>query len=74
VSHFDWQTFDNPPKNNELITESVMESVFEDGPLTRGEAVKKIMSVTHAGKSSAYNALSKFNDRLLDVGGRLSWT
>jgi AAA domain len=74
VSHFDWQTFDNPPKNNELITESVMESVFEDGPLTRGEAVKKIMSVTHAGKSSAYNALSKFNDRLLDAGGRLSWT
>jgi hypothetical protein len=75
VSDFDWNTFDDPPKANELISQSVMEAVFEDGPLTRNEAVKRIMQFTDASQSGAYKAINeRFKSRLLNVAGRLSWT
>jgi AAA domain len=75
VSDFDWKTFDDPPKGNELITEDVMKAVFEDGSLLRSEAVKKIMEMTDAKKSAAYKAINeRFKSRLLNVAGRLSWT
>ena len=75
VSDFDWNTFDDSPKANELISQSVMEAVFEDGPLTRGEAVKRIRQFTDASQSGAYKAVNeRFKSRLLNVDGRLSWT
>jgi AAA domain/CHC2 zinc finger len=75
VSDFDWNAFDDPPRANELISESVMEAVFEDGPLTRGEAVKRIRQFTDASQSGAYKAINdRFKSRLLNVAGRLSWT
>jgi hypothetical protein len=77
VSDFDWDEFDAPEKDRrEVITEADMQTIFENGALTKAEAAKKLKSNTGASKSTCYNALDsdgRFSEHLSYSGGKLTW-
>ena len=65
VADFDWDTFDVPEKDKrEVITESDIAALFEDGPLSKGDAVKQLEANTGASRASCY--------RVLDPKGRFA--
>lgn len=80
VPDFDWEEFDHPGKSERVtITEDDMAKVFAHGKktLARPEAVKALVEMTKAGRSSAYAALDldtgRFADRLAEIHGVLTW-
>ena len=79
VSEFDWETFDNPQKNERvIITTDDLAEVFENGErqLSRSDAVKALQTLTEAGRTACYNALrpdGRFGKQLRESTGLLSW-
>jgi hypothetical protein len=79
VSEFDWDTFDNPHKDDRVtITANDLAAVFENGEkqLTRAEAVKALQTITEAGRTACYNTLrldGRFSKNLSETDGLLSW-
>jgi hypothetical protein len=77
VADFDWDAFDAPEKNRrEVITESDIAAVFENGPLTKSEARKLLEETTGASRSTCYYALDpdgRFAKHLSCSEGKLAW-
>ena len=77
VTDFDWDTFDAPEKDaREVITEADVAEIFENGALTKGEAVKQLESNTGASQASCYRALKlggRFARHLRAEMGKLIW-
>jgi hypothetical protein len=77
VSDFDWDAFDAPEKDaREVITESDVAAIFENGALTKGEAVKQLQSNTGASQASCYRVLKpggRFARHLRFEKGKLAW-
>jgi hypothetical protein len=79
VSEFDWNTFDNPHKNDRVtITADDVAEIFQNGQkqLTKSEAVKALQILTEAGRTACYDALKldgRFATHLRETDGLLSW-
>ena len=79
VSEFDWDTFENPHKDDRVtITSDDLATVFENGEkqLTKADAVKALQRLTEAGRTACYNALrpdGRFTKQLRETHGLLSW-
>jgi AAA domain/DnaB-like helicase N terminal domain len=79
VAEFDWDTFDNPHKDERVtITAGDLAEIFENGEkqLTRAEAVKALQALTQAKRTACYNALrldGRFAKQLRESNGLLSW-
>jgi hypothetical protein len=77
VHDFDWDEFDAPEKDKrELITETDVRALFQNGPLTKAEAVKQLETNTGAHRVSCYRALKpagRFAKHLHAKGERISW-
>lgn len=76
VHEFDWGKFDGGEKTapQKSITSTVLAKVFADGPLSRGDAVNRLMQVADIGKTVAYRALQldgEFKNYLSQAGGLL---
>jgi len=77
VIDFDWGAFDAPEKDRrEIISETDVRAVLENGALTKAEAAKKLEANTGAHRTSCYRALEadgRFAKHLLVEGERISW-
>jgi hypothetical protein len=77
VTDFDWDSFDAPEKDKrELITESDVAAIFENGALTKAEAVRQLESNTGAHRTSCYRALKpegRFAKHFRFEGERMNW-
>ena len=77
VTDFDWDAFDAPEKDKrELITETDVRALFENGALTKAEAKKQLQSNTGAHPGTCYRALQldgRFAKHLCVEGERISW-
>jgi hypothetical protein len=79
VNEFDWDTFDNPHKDERVTVMSEdLAEVFENGQkqLTKAEAVKALQTITEAGRTACYNVLrpdGRFARQLRESNGLLSW-
>jgi len=79
VSEFDWDTFDNPRKDERVtITADDIAEIFENGQkqFTKAEAVKALRILTEAGRTACYNALKldgRLATHLCETDGLLSW-
>ena len=77
VCDFDWEAFDAPEQDKRgVITESDVEAIFADGPLTKNEAVKELLANTAASERSCYRAVKldgRFAKHLRLEKGRLLW-
>lgn len=77
---FDWQSFDNPPKETGTISKGHLEQVFDSGTrkLARKTAVAELEQLTGCKKTAAYSALDlngRFKAHLTeDDSGLLCWT
>jgi hypothetical protein len=78
VPKFDWDTFDSDSKDKRVvITQEMVEEVFQDGQLLLVEARDKLHEMSGATKSSCYRALSesgRFGDNLTFKGKFVNWT
>jgi BT4734-like, N-terminal domain len=74
---FDWDTFDSDSKDKRVvITQQMVEEVFQDGQLLLVEARDKLHEMSGATKSSCYRALSesgRFGDNLTFKGKFVNW-
>ena len=77
ATDFDWDTFDVPEKDaREVITEADVAGIFENGALSKSEAVKQLQSNTGASQASCYRALKadgRFARHLWEEKGELIW-
>jgi CHC2-type zinc finger protein/AAA domain-containing protein len=77
VSEFDWDAFDAADKDaREVICENDLAKIFQNGPLTKSEAVRLLESNTGAHRASCYRALEpkgRFGKRLRFEGERINW-
>jgi hypothetical protein len=77
VAGFDWDTFDAPADGRETIHEKDVAVVFNDGALTRADAVRALMERTGASRPSCYRVLKpdgRFGEHLHeDDDGKLTW-
>jgi hypothetical protein len=79
VSEFDWETFNNPQKDERVtITADALATIFDNGrkQLTKAEAAKALQTLTEAGRTACYNALTqhgRFASHLREAHGLLSW-
>ena len=77
VSEFDWNAFDAADKDaREMIGENDLAAIFQDGPLTKSEAVRLLKENTGAHRASCYRALEphgRFGKRLGFEGERITW-
>jgi hypothetical protein len=77
VTDFDWEAFDAPDKDQrEVIGEADVRAVFENGALTKGQAVKQLAANTGASQASCYRALNpdgRFGKHLCAEKGMLTW-
>jgi hypothetical protein len=77
VSEFDWDAFDAADKDaREVIAENDLAAIFQDGPLSKSEAVRLLESNTGAHRASCYRALDpkgRFGKCLRFEGERITW-
>jgi hypothetical protein len=79
VSEFDWDTFENPHKDDRVtITSDDLAMVFENGEkqLTKADAVRALQTLTGGKRTACYNALKpdgRFTKQLRETDGLLSW-
>jgi DnaB-like helicase N terminal domain/AAA domain len=77
VTDFDWEAFDAPGKDQrEVIGEADLRAVFENGALTKGQAVKQLAANTEASQASCYRALNpngRFGKHLCAEKGMFTW-
>jgi hypothetical protein len=65
-----------PEKRPLVVTETDLAAVFEDGSLSRAEAVKLLQAVTGTSRATCYRALDlrgRFAKLLKDENGMLAW-
>jgi hypothetical protein len=77
VADFDFETFDAAEKDNrELISETDLRAIFENGALTKAEAAKRLKENTGAHRGSCYRALEpdgRFANHLRVTGEQIEW-
>jgi hypothetical protein len=77
AGNFDWDTFDAESKDKRVvITEQMVEEVFDGGKVMLSEARDKLHELSGATKSSCYRALGKggrFADNLAFEGKFVNW-
>lgn len=77
VPNFDWADFDSSDRDKRVvITEGMMDEIFESGPLLLTLARDKLAEISGATKSSCYRALSekgRFADNLQFRGKEVNW-
>jgi hypothetical protein len=77
VTDFDWDAFDAPEKDKrEVISETDVRAIFENGALTKAEARKLLQEATGASRSACYYAIDvdgRFAKHLNYSGGKLTW-
>ena len=77
VPKFDWDTFDSDSKDKRVvITQQMIEEVFQDGKLLLHEARDKLHELSGATKSTCYRSLSdngRFADNLAFEGKFVNW-
>jgi hypothetical protein len=77
VRDFDWDAFDELKSDKrELITETDVRAVFDNGALTKTEAAKQLESNTGAHRTTCYRALEpdgRFGKHLHAEGEMISW-
>jgi len=76
VTEFDWEAFDAPDDGRETLSESDLAAIFENGALTKAEAVKELTCNTGASRASCYRALKKggrFAKHLRFEAGKMRW-
>jgi hypothetical protein len=76
VADFDWETFNVPDDGREAISEVDIAAIFENGALTRSDAVKALIDATGASRASCYRALKpngRFAKQLHSESGKLKW-
>jgi hypothetical protein len=76
VPDFDFDAFDAPDDGRESVSESDLAAIFENGALTKAEAVKELAGNTGASRASCYRALKRggrFSKHLRFEGEKVEW-
>lgn len=77
VENFDWASFDSEDTDKRVvITEAMIEEVFESGPVIRSMARDKLLELSGASRAAIYRALSpdgRFADNLIFQGDTINW-
>jgi hypothetical protein len=65
-----------PQERPTVVTETAVAAVFENGSLSRAEAVKLLQAFTRGSRATCYRALDlkgRFAKHLRDENGMLAW-